>query len=141
MWYIVRLDSSRVATLDKVRSATLVSSDDPTRVKSNYIPVKTTILRQIERCQGVYVRLVISMFRVSYRLLLCGPTCSLWWTYLYQMCFTDLLWAWRCAKLFIAHAPKPSASFEDRMGLSPSSGCLSVVDMSIKVTKRVAERF
>ena len=40
MWYIVRLDSSRVATLDKVRSATLVSSDDPTRVKSNYIPVK-----------------------------------------------------------------------------------------------------
>ena len=50
MWYIVRLDSSRVATLDKVRSATLVSSDDPTRVKSNYIPVKTTILRQIERC-------------------------------------------------------------------------------------------
>ena len=50
MWYIVRLDSSRVATIDKVRSATLVSSDDPTRVKSNYIPVKTTILRQIERC-------------------------------------------------------------------------------------------
>ena len=50
MWYIVRLDSSRVATLDKVRSATLVSSDDPTRVKSNYTPVKTTILRQIERC-------------------------------------------------------------------------------------------
>ena len=38
MRYIVRLDSSRVATLDKVRSATLVSSDDPTRVKSNYIP-------------------------------------------------------------------------------------------------------
>ena len=53
MWYIVRLDSSRVATLDKVRSATLVSSDDPTRVKSNYIPAKTTILRQIERCQCV----------------------------------------------------------------------------------------
>ena len=53
MWYIVRLDSSRVATLDKVRSATLVSSDDPTRVKSNYIPVKTTILRQIERCPGL----------------------------------------------------------------------------------------
>ena len=52
MWYIVRLDSSRVATVDKVRSATLVSSDDPTRVKSNYIPVKTTILRQIERCPG-----------------------------------------------------------------------------------------
>ena len=50
MWYIVRLDSSRVATLDKVGSATLVSSDDPTRVKSNYVPVKTTILRQIERC-------------------------------------------------------------------------------------------
>ena len=50
MWYIVRLDSSRIATLDKLRSATLVSSDDPTRVKSNYIPVKTTILRQIERC-------------------------------------------------------------------------------------------
>ena len=53
MWYIVRLDSSRVATLVKVRSATLVSSDDPTRVKSNYVPVKTTILRQIERCHGV----------------------------------------------------------------------------------------
>ena len=55
MWYIhvVRLDSSRVATLDKARSATLVSSDDPTRVKSNYIPVKTTILRQIELCPGV----------------------------------------------------------------------------------------
>ena len=52
MWYIVRLDSSRVATLDKVRSATLVSSDDPTPVKSNNIPVKTTILRQIERCPG-----------------------------------------------------------------------------------------
>ena len=52
MWYIVRLDSSRVATLDKVRSATLVSSNDPTRVKSNYIPVKTTILRKIERCPG-----------------------------------------------------------------------------------------
>ena len=52
MWYIVRFDSSRVATLDKVRSETLVSSDDPTRVKSNYIPVKTTILRQIERCPG-----------------------------------------------------------------------------------------
>ena len=50
MWYIVRLDSYRVATLVKVRSATLVSSDDPTRVKSNYFPVKTTILRQIERC-------------------------------------------------------------------------------------------
>ena len=50
MWYIVRPDSSRVATLDKARSATLVSSDDPTRVKSNYIPVKTTILRQIELC-------------------------------------------------------------------------------------------
>ena len=40
---VVRLGSSRVATLDKVRSVT--------RVKSNYIPVKTTILRQIERCQ------------------------------------------------------------------------------------------
>ena len=52
MWYIVGLDSSRVATIDKVRSATLVSSDDPTRVKSNYIQVKTTILRQIERCPG-----------------------------------------------------------------------------------------
>ena len=50
MWYIVRLDSSRVATLVKVRSATRVSSNDPTRVKSNYIPVYTTILRQIERC-------------------------------------------------------------------------------------------
>ena len=50
MWYIVRLDSSRVATLVKVRSGTLVSSGDPTRVKSNYIPVYTTILRQIERC-------------------------------------------------------------------------------------------
>ena len=52
MWYIVRLDSSRVATLVKVRSATLVSSSDPTRVKSNYIPVETTSLRQIERCSG-----------------------------------------------------------------------------------------
>ena len=50
MWYIVRLDSSRVATLVKVRSATRVSSSDPTRVKSNYIPVYSTILRQIERC-------------------------------------------------------------------------------------------
>ena len=30
MWYIVRLDSSRVATLVKVRSATRVSSSDPT---------------------------------------------------------------------------------------------------------------
>ena len=38
MWYIVRLDSSRVATLVKVRSVTRVSSSDPTRVKSNYIP-------------------------------------------------------------------------------------------------------
>ena len=38
MWYIVRLDSSRVATLVKVRSETRVSSSDPTRVKSNYIP-------------------------------------------------------------------------------------------------------
>ena len=27
-----------------------MSSSDPTRVKSNYIPVYTTILRQIERC-------------------------------------------------------------------------------------------
>ena len=53
MWYIVRLDSSRVATLVKVRSETLVSSGDPTRVKSNYIPVYTTILSQIERCPGV----------------------------------------------------------------------------------------
>ena len=54
MWYmyIVRLDSSRVATLVKVRSATRVSSSDPTRVKSNYIPVYTTIVRQIERCPG-----------------------------------------------------------------------------------------
>ena len=60
MWYIVRLDSSRVATPGKVRSATLVSSDDPTRVKSNYIPVKTTILRQIERCL-IYVLAVLSV--------------------------------------------------------------------------------
>ena len=29
-----------------------MSSSDPTRVKSNYIPVYTTILRQIERCPG-----------------------------------------------------------------------------------------
>ena len=50
MWYIVRLDSSRVTTQVKVRSATRVSSSDPTRVKSNYIPVYTTILRQIECC-------------------------------------------------------------------------------------------
>ena len=50
MWYIVRLDSSRVATLVKMRSGTRVSSSDPTRVKSNYIPVYTTILRQIQRC-------------------------------------------------------------------------------------------
>ena len=57
MRYIVRLDSSRVATLVKVRSATLVSSSDPTRVKSNYIPVETTILRQIERCHGVNFKL------------------------------------------------------------------------------------
>ena len=54
MWYIVRHDSSRVATLVKVRSAIRVSSSDPTRVKSNYIPVYTTILRQIERCLYVY---------------------------------------------------------------------------------------
>ena len=53
MWYIVRLDSSRVATLVKVRSGTLVSGGDPTRVKSNYIPVYTTIIRQIESCHGV----------------------------------------------------------------------------------------
>ena len=53
--YVVKDDSSRVATLDKVRSATLLSSDDLTRVKSNYIPVKTTILRQIERCLCVRV--------------------------------------------------------------------------------------
>ena len=51
---LVRLDSSRVATLVKVRSVTRVSSSDPTRVKSNYIPVYTTILRQIERCHGVH---------------------------------------------------------------------------------------
>ena len=38
MWYIARLDSSRVPTLVKVRSVTRVSSSDPTRVKSNYIP-------------------------------------------------------------------------------------------------------
>ena len=55
MWYIVRLDSSRVATLVKVRSVTLVSSGNPTRVKSNYIPVYTTILRQIERCHDVQI--------------------------------------------------------------------------------------
>ena len=36
MWYIVRLDSSRVATLVKL-------SSDPTRVKSNYIPVQKCI--------------------------------------------------------------------------------------------------
>ena len=33
MWYIVRLDSSRVANLDKVRSVTLVSSDDSSQVE------------------------------------------------------------------------------------------------------------
>ena len=69
MWYIVRLDSSQVATLDKVRSATLVSSDDPTRVKSNYIPVKTTILRQIERCPGVktnYHEISLNNYEISY---------------------------------------------------------------------------
>ena len=68
MWYIVRLDSSRVATLVKVRSATRLSSSDPTRVKSNYIPVHTTILRQIERCPGVPGEgghLVVSVFWVS----------------------------------------------------------------------------
>ena len=53
IYSICGLDSSRVATLVKVRSATLVSSSDPTRVKSNYIPVETTILRQIERCHGM----------------------------------------------------------------------------------------
>ena len=47
-WYIVRLDSSRVATPVKLKSGTQVSSSDPTRVKSNYIPVYTTILWQIE---------------------------------------------------------------------------------------------
>ena len=30
-----------------------MSSSDPTRVKSNYIQVETTILRQIERCPRV----------------------------------------------------------------------------------------
>ena len=30
-----------------------MSSSDPTRVKSNYIPVETMILRQIERCHIV----------------------------------------------------------------------------------------
>ena len=30
-----------------------MSSGDPTRVKSNYIPAYTTIMRQIERCPGV----------------------------------------------------------------------------------------
>ena len=35
IWYIVRLDSSRVATLVKVRSVTLVLSGDPTRVESS----------------------------------------------------------------------------------------------------------
>ena len=63
MWYIVRLDSSRVAALVKVRSATLVSSSDPTRVKSNYIPVETTILRQIERCHVVSRHLMLSGLR------------------------------------------------------------------------------
>ena len=42
MWYIVRLDSSRVATLVKVRSVTLVLIGDPTRVnqRSGYVIVK-----------------------------------------------------------------------------------------------------
>ena len=31
-----------------------MSSSDPTRVKSNYITVYTTILRQIERCPAVF---------------------------------------------------------------------------------------
>ena len=39
-----------------------MSSNDPTRVKSNYIPVETTILRQIERCPE------------SARLLDCSPS-------------------------------------------------------------------
>ena len=68
MWYIVRLDSSRVATLVKVRSATLVSSSDPTRVKSNYIPVETTILRQIERCLGRTQRECIGCMQICYGL-------------------------------------------------------------------------
>ena len=65
MWYIVRLDSSRVATLVKVSSATLVSSSDPTRVKSNYIQVETTILRQIKRCQLRSAALVSSESQVE----------------------------------------------------------------------------
>ena len=62
MSYLVRLDSSRVATLVIVRSGTRVSSSDPTRVKSNYIPVYiTTILRQIERCPVACWREAICM--------------------------------------------------------------------------------
>ena len=57
MWYIVRLDSSRVATLVKVRSVTRVSSSDPTRVNWKYIP---HILRQIERCRTIVVYVVYS---------------------------------------------------------------------------------
>ena len=48
IYNVVRLDSSRVAILVKVRSGTRMSSSDPTRVKLNYIPVYTTILRQID---------------------------------------------------------------------------------------------
>ena len=65
MWYIDQLDSSRVATLVKVRSATRVSSSDPTRVKSNYIPVYNTILRQIERCQYVMELPNVDEFYIS----------------------------------------------------------------------------
>ena len=72
MWYIVRLDSSRVATLDKVRSATLISSDDPTRVK-NYLPAKTTILRQIERCLGNSNLLVPCQLNNATLLYVCCP--------------------------------------------------------------------
>ena len=52
MWHIVRLDSSRVATLVKVRSGTRVSSSNPTSQIELYTTY-TTILRQIERCQYV----------------------------------------------------------------------------------------
>ena len=39
-----------------------MSSGDPTRVQSNYIPVYTTILRQIERCPGEEATVQIHIF-------------------------------------------------------------------------------
>ena len=96
MWYIVRLDSSRVTTLVKVRSWTRVSSSNPTRVKSNYIPVYTTIftanrtLPKIECCvfqiecqrhsmkYAKFSHSIIEHFVYIFRCL-CDDTCRIAW--------------------------------------------------------------